>query len=391
MGTKTRAAILTVGTELTTGELLNTNATWLSTQLEKLQLDVYAHLTVADDREDILGALTFLENHCSLLFVTGGLGPTKDDFTRDLIAEWSQKTLVLDEKSLQTLKDKFAKMNRTFYSFQEQQSYFPKNSQVLANHRGTADAFYLQKDHVQTWVLPGPPSEVEAIWHKYVLPQLQLMNLSPKKEVLKTWLCFGEGESVIANLTEEVVAGLPFTTGYRHHHPYVEVKVWGKPNDFSAHDELSELTDKLAKYSISREKKTLSSQLFDLLSDKYNYKFFEGLDSGNLSLKYSDYLLSQINPLSLDVKFEKSWKTQSAEQLAQKNFEEDFCFFVLSVTNAGNEFECGIITRGQKVFSERIAYPRKSRRSQTAQLWAIEKACQVWSSWLQKNTNIKLV
>src|SRR4051812_5082741 len=107
---KMTAAVLGVGTEITSGQILNSNAQWISQKLKGLGVEVLYHHVVPDDRGLILESLKILEK-CDFIFVTGGLGPTTDDFTRDIIAEWAKKDLIYDEKSYERIVERFKSRN----------------------------------------------------------------------------------------------------------------------------------------------------------------------------------------------------------------------------------------------------------------------------------------
>ena len=124
-----KASILALGTELTTGQIANKNAAWISEKLKSFGVVVSMHLTVPDDRKLILESLHYIEQHADLIFVTGGLGPTSDDFTRDIITEWAEKKMVFDAQSWEQILERFKNRGFTARDIQKQQCYFPlKNS-----------------------------------------------------------------------------------------------------------------------------------------------------------------------------------------------------------------------------------------------------------------------
>lgn len=141
-----KASLLTVGTELTTGQILNRNASWLSEKLTNLGIHVVLHETVADDHEMIYKALEHCAHHSQLIFVTGGLGPTTDDFTRLVVAEWLNHPLEFHEASWKAILDRLGKFGLPVAESNRQQCFFPKNSQILPNPQGTAAGFTAQID-----------------------------------------------------------------------------------------------------------------------------------------------------------------------------------------------------------------------------------------------------
>ncbi len=195
----------------------------------KVGLQTEAHLTVPDDRSKILEALKFLEPWCDFLFVTGGLGPTSDDFTRDLVSEWSGRPLEYHENSWRKIEDRLKSRGLPVAEFQRQQCFFPRESQVLENSVGTANAFYLERPESKkarhVWVLPGPPNEIAAIWKDHVEGKVKDLTQGLDPYLTYSWDALGIGEALAPTLIEPVVQGSGAEIGYRVHMPYLEIKI----------------------------------------------------------------------------------------------------------------------------------------------------------------------
>lgn len=219
-----RAGILAVGTELTDGQIVNRNAAWLSAELKRLGVRAWIHLTVPDDRAAILSALETVALDSNLIVVTGGLGPTSDDFTRELVAEWVEAPLEFHEASWKMIEERLSARNYPIQEMQRQQCLFPRGAVVLPNSQGTANGFRLRARDRDIVVLPGPPREIEAIWHEPLQPWLLEFTRGLDKTITKSWDCLGLGESQVAGLVEPLVQGTGLEIGYRVHMPYVEVK-----------------------------------------------------------------------------------------------------------------------------------------------------------------------
>ena len=166
-----KAFLLAIGTELTEGQITNRNAVYLSEQLARLGIEVVRHETVADDRGEILGALVRAESAAELIFVTGGLGPTSDDFTRELAAEWLGETLEYREESWKKIVHRLESRGIIVAESNRQQCFFPRGAEVLPNAEGTADGFRVERGKVQAWFLPGPPREIAALWSSAIEPR----------------------------------------------------------------------------------------------------------------------------------------------------------------------------------------------------------------------------
>lgn len=220
-----KISILGIGTELTTGQINNKNAQNISIKMKQLGLPTSVHVVVPDDRELILGALDYCSKNSDLIFVTGGLGPTSDDFTRTVIAEFLNQPLEWHEESWFHVKDLLESREVPVREIQKQQCYFPSGSTVLKNNKGTANAFYIESGDKILIVLPGPPSEIEAIWQDHLEVKLQDLTKDLDPVVTKAWDLLGIGESEIANLVTDILQSFPGEVSYRVHLPYVELKL----------------------------------------------------------------------------------------------------------------------------------------------------------------------
>ena len=218
---------MAVGTELTTGQTENTNASWLSRELEKQGVETVLHLAVADQRLAILKALAYASQVADLILVTGGLGPTADDFTRQVVAEFCGRELSFDEDSWTRVVERLGRFQIQVAESNRQQCYFPVGSTILANPAGTASGFLIPQlaSSPAIAVLPGPPREVQAIWES-VLKGVVTQRAPGLKKSLMTWQCLGKSEAELGELVESALIGSGLETGYRAHRPYVEIKVW---------------------------------------------------------------------------------------------------------------------------------------------------------------------
>lgn len=221
-----KISVLGVGTELTNGQILNRNGQWISESMMKLGVPTSMHLVVPDEKELILQALQFCWDRSDLLFVTGGLGPTSDDFTRDIVAQWLNKELVWHEASWKHIEERLIPRGIAVKEIQRQQCYFPAGAKILTNRMGTANAFQIEHNGKTIVVLPGPPREIEAIWQDHLQADLQKKTAGVDRLLTLSWDTIGLGESDIADKVEAALQGCKFIEkGYRVHMPFVEVKL----------------------------------------------------------------------------------------------------------------------------------------------------------------------
>lgn len=198
-----KCEILSVGTEILLGDILNTNSRYLSNELANLGIDVYYHQVVGDNRERILNALKEAFSRSDIIITTGGLGPTKDDMTKELVAEFLGMDMYLHEESLKKIEDYFKKMGRIPVKSNEKQAYFPKEAIILENNNGTAPGAIFEKDGKAIIVLPGPPKEMEPMFNKSVRKYLEsLTGYTIVSEVLRV---FGIGESEAENKLQDLI------------------------------------------------------------------------------------------------------------------------------------------------------------------------------------------
>ncbi|MGZ3796459.1 MAG: competence/damage-inducible protein A [Pseudobdellovibrionaceae bacterium] len=220
-----QVAIISIGTELTLGQIINKNSAWISKNLKELGVPTSCHLVVPDDRKLILEALRFCADRSDTLFVTGGLGPTTDDFTREIVAEWAGLTLEFHAPSWEHVNQRLRSRGFEVRESQRQQCFFPKGATVLPNCEGTANAFQLRVSDKDVIVLPGPPSEIAAIWKSSLDSFIHQKTKNLDKSLTYSWDTLGVGESEVAHLAELSLEGIQIEKGYRVHYPYVEVKV----------------------------------------------------------------------------------------------------------------------------------------------------------------------
>ena len=192
-----KAEIITVGTEILLGDILNTNCRYLSRELAAMGIEMYYQITVGDNEERLLKTLEESLNRSDIVICTGGLGPTEDDITKEVCAKYFGYELELHKPSLDAMIERFKHMNRVPTKNNEKQAYFPKEAYILKNDNGTAPGCIMEKEGKMIVVLPGPPREMEPMFENYVKPYLsKLTDDVIESEVLRI---IGVGESKVEN------------------------------------------------------------------------------------------------------------------------------------------------------------------------------------------------
>lgn len=192
-----KTEIITVGTEILLGDILNTNTHYLSNELANMGIDVYYQITVGDNEQRLLSQLKESFKRSDLVILTGGLGPTEDDITKEVCAKYFNMEMEFHESSWDKIIEIHNKMNRKPTENNRKQAYFPKGSLILPNKYGTAPGCIMEKDKKTIIVMPGPPKEMKPMFDNYVKPFL----LKDNKNILKSKVLriIGIGESKIEN------------------------------------------------------------------------------------------------------------------------------------------------------------------------------------------------
>ena len=167
-----KAEIISVGTEILLGDILNTNTYYLSNELAAIGVEVYYQTTVGDNEERLLKTLSESLKRSDLVICTGGLGPTEDDITKEVCAKYLGYDLEINEDSWNKIKRYFDKMGKKPTENNKKQGYFPRNSKILPNDYGTAPGCIMEKNNKAIVILPGPPREMKPMFDNYVKPFL---------------------------------------------------------------------------------------------------------------------------------------------------------------------------------------------------------------------------
>lgn len=202
------AEIITIGDEILIGQIVDTNSAWMAAELNKEGISVKQISSVSDNREHILTALAEAATRADIILITGGLGPTKDDITKNTLAEYFNVGMVLNEGVLANVENIFKKYNRPLLEVNRKQAEVPENCEVIMNNNGTAPGMwfnYMGKIYVS---MPGVPFEMKYMMEEQVIPKLKA-TLKLPVIIHKTILTVGEGESFLAEKIADIEDSLP--------------------------------------------------------------------------------------------------------------------------------------------------------------------------------------
>jgi nicotinamide-nucleotide amidase len=198
-----KAEILAVGTEILLGDIVNTNAQYIAKRLADLGITVYHQSVVGDNRERLLEAYALAFSRADLVITTGGLGPTKDDLTKEVTFEYFGKQSVVHEPSLKIIKNYFIDMDRPMAKSNVKQAYFPIDAFILPNNNGTAPGCIIEENAKTVALLPGPPREMKPMFEESVVPYLEKFQQGVL--VSKVLRVVGVGESTAAEMLEDIL------------------------------------------------------------------------------------------------------------------------------------------------------------------------------------------
>ncbi len=194
--------LISVGTEILLGDILNTDAQFLSIELAKLGISVIHQSTVGDNRERLLEQLNEAAKRSDIIILSGGLGPTPDDLTKEVCCEFFGKEMLLHEPTVEKIRNYFSAKGMEMTQNNLKQAMFPKDSVIFPNNNGTAPGMAIEKDGVHILVLPGPPRELKPMFKDSALPYL--MRFSDKIIVSHNIRTFGIGESAMAEKVNDL-------------------------------------------------------------------------------------------------------------------------------------------------------------------------------------------
>ena len=198
------AEILAVGTELLLGDIVNTNAQYIAQGLAELGIDVYYQTVVGDNPERLKSAMHSAFDRADIIITTGGLGPTEDDLTKEIGAQYFGRKLVLDERALDRIKKFFDKMKRPMTDNNVKQAMVPENAVVMYNANGTAPGIIIENEKQILIMMPGPPREMKPMFSQQVKPYL-----ASKQEytlVSRVLRIAGVGESAMEMQVKDLIA-----------------------------------------------------------------------------------------------------------------------------------------------------------------------------------------
>jgi nicotinamide-nucleotide amidase len=269
-----QAEILATGDELRSGALVDTNSAYIATKLEEIGIRIARHITVGDDLKILIDIFQEAGQRADIVIVTGGLGPTRDDLSRDAAAQTVGDELLLDNTSLAKIENFFVARQRPMPASNCRQAMFPASAEVLPNPVGTAPGFVIKIGQARFFFLPGVPPEMKKMLTNEVLPRIRQLGRDEHCYRTETITTFGIGESSLEERVEEFYDRFPkIKLGFRAHFPEVQLKLYLKGSNEIELDRQREqavawLRTELKHKIVSLEGKSLPRVVGDLLLEQ---------------------------------------------------------------------------------------------------------------------------
>lgn len=251
-----RAEIITTGSEILLGEIVDTNAAWIAQQLRAAGINLYYKSTVGDNEMRLAEILEIGLRRSDVLIVTGGLGPTRDDITRDAIARVTERPLIFSDAIMQTLRTKFERFGATLTENNKRQALLPDGATIIDNPVGTAPGFIVECTRAGLGgtiiALPGVPREMKHLVAETMLPFLAARNRTGGTIVRRVLHTIGIGESALDNEVAELMDGANPTVGLAAHEGTVDVRITARGPSQAEAEALIDSVDRVIRERVGR-------------------------------------------------------------------------------------------------------------------------------------------
>ena len=309
-------SVIVIGNELLIGQVIDTNSGWIARHLNPLGWSVKSVKVIADDADEIFKAINQAFEQTDIVLTTGGLGPTKDDITKPTLCRYFGGELVMDEATLENVKEVIAKRHLTMNPLNEAQALVPSSCRVIQNKVGTAPIMWFEKDGKVLVAMPGVPFETETMMEREVIPQL-LRRFSINDHIEhRTFIVIGYAESALAIKLEQFEQELPdyIHLAYLPKPGIVRLRLTGASVDAEQiKNDMSMLSDKLdgilGSAIVCHEDKPLPAILGDKLRERgLTLATAESCTGGNIAHQItsiagsSEYFLGSVVSYTNEIK-----------------------------------------------------------------------------------------
>jgi nicotinamide-nucleotide amidase len=271
-----KAQIITIGDELLIGQTIDTNSAWIGAELSKAGFDVYRITSIHDKREDIIYALGEAAGKTDVVLLTGGLGPTSDDITKQTLCEFFDTRLVPNTEVLLMIENMMSRRNLQMNENNRRQAEIPESCRVLANAKGTAPGMWFEKKGTIYISMPGVPYEMKHIMTEHVLPELNKRFIS-QVIIHRNIMTYGTFEAKLSEILTSFEEGLPgnIKLAYLPASGIIKLRLTATGNDNGLlsdmiNDQVAKLHKIIPEYIYAENEESLEMVIGKLLNSKNN-------------------------------------------------------------------------------------------------------------------------
>jgi nicotinamide-nucleotide amidase len=267
-----KAEIISIGTELLLGEIVNTNSSFIAAQLPPLGIDLHVISTVGDNEQNMLDIIDQAWKRSDLIITTGGLGPTQDDITREAIAKFLGEEITIDKIALQKIEDLFKERNFEMTPNNIKQASAIPSAEIIENLKGTAPGWWVEKDGHIIIAIPGPPFEMQSMWYEEIVPRLK-QKTSSTIIVSRTLKTYGLGESKVDDMLGDLHKNDTIMIGTYAKHDGIHIRITAKSDNQARAEEIireqeNNIKKILDKFIWGIDSETIESVVVNLLALK---------------------------------------------------------------------------------------------------------------------------
>ncbi|HOW10208.1 MAG TPA: competence/damage-inducible protein A [Bacteroidales bacterium] len=310
-----KAEIITIGDELLIGQTVDTNSAWMGQALSSLGFDIHRKTSIHDKREDILGILSDASSRSDVILITGGLGPTSDDITKNTLCEFFNTKLVTDPRVLEMVESMTARRGFRMNENNRRQAEVPETCTVLTNAAGTAPGMWFEKNGTVFISMPGVPSEMKYIMNEHVIPALG-KKFTSQVIIHKNIMTYGTPEAKLAEILTDFETGLPecIKLAYLPSSGIIKLRLTATGNNREellklTGEQVSKLYDTIPQFIYGEDEETLEMAVGRHLRKKnLTLCTAESCTGGNISRKItsvpgsSDYYRGSVIAYANDIK-----------------------------------------------------------------------------------------